>query len=44
MANFLGTRDSNVALSIDNQNRKVLILDTITLFDGTNGNFEWNKR
>jgi len=40
MADFLGTRDANVALSIDNAARKVLILDTITNFDDTNGNFE----
>tara|TARA_R100001440_G_scaffold43596_1_gene63319 strand:- start:1107 stop:1907 length:801 start_codon:yes stop_codon:yes gene_type:complete len=40
MANFEGTRDSNVALSVDNQSRKVLILDTITRFDSTVGNFE----
>ena len=32
MADFLGTRDSNVALSEDNVGRKVLILDTITQF------------
>ena len=35
MADFLGTRDSNVALSEDNVGRKVLILDTITQFDDT---------
>ncbi len=40
MANFNGTRDSNVALSVDNQNRKVLILDTITNFDDGVGNLE----
>ncbi len=40
MANFNGTRDSNVALSVDNQNRKVLILDTITNFDDGVGNIE----
>lgn len=40
MANFNGTRDSNVALSTDNQNRKVLILDTITDFDDGVGNIE----
>lgn len=40
MANFLGTRDSSVAISKDNQNRKVLILNTITQFDSTQGNFE----
>ena len=40
MADFLGTRDSNVAISTDNANRKVLILDTITRFDSTVGNFE----
>ena len=33
MADFLGTRDSNVAISEDNVGRKVLILDTITQFD-----------
>ena len=40
MADFLGTRDANVALSVDNAARKVLILDTITDFDSTVGNFE----
>ena len=40
MANFLGTRDSNVAISTDNANRKVLILDTITNFDDGVGNVE----
>jgi hypothetical protein len=40
MADFLGTRDSNVALSEDNQGRKVLILDTITQFDSGVGNIE----
>ena len=40
MASFNGTRDSNVALSVDNQNRKVLILDTITNFDDGVGNLE----
>ena len=40
MASFLGTRDSNVALSTDNANRKVLILDTITNFDDGVGNIE----
>jgi hypothetical protein len=40
MADFLGTRDSNVALSVDSVGRKVLILDTITKFDATIGNFE----
>tara|TARA_Y100000114_G_C11739378_1_gene318040 strand:- start:717 stop:1514 length:798 start_codon:yes stop_codon:yes gene_type:complete len=40
MANFLGTRDSNVALSFDNANRLVLILDTITNFDDGVGNIE----
>lgn len=40
MANFLGTRDSNVAISTDNANRKVLILDTITNFDDGVGNIE----
>ena len=40
MADFLGTRDSNVALSVDSVGRKVLILDTITKFDSTIGNFE----
>ena len=29
MADFNGTRDSNVAISEDNAGRKVLILDTI---------------
>ena len=40
MADFLGTRDSNVALSEDNVGRKVLILDTITQFDSGVGNIE----
>ena len=40
MANFLGTRDSNVAISTDNAARKVLILDTITDFDDGVGNIE----
>ena len=40
MANFLGTRDSNVALSRDNQDRLVLILDTITQFDSGVGNLD----
>ena len=40
MADFLGTTDSNVAVTTDSQNRKVLVLDTITLFDATIGNFE----
>jgi len=40
MADFLGTRDSNVAISEDSIGRKVLILDTITKFDSTVGNFE----
>ena len=40
MADFLGTRDSNVALSEDNAGRKVLILDTITQFDSGVGNIE----
>ena len=40
MADFLGTRDSNVGISTDSIGRKVLILDTITLFDSTQGNFE----
>jgi len=40
MADFLGTRDNNVAISTDNANRKVLILDTITNFDDGVGNIE----
>jgi|TARA_R100001460_G_scaffold5558_1_gene15368 hypothetical protein len=40
MADFNGTRDSNVAISTDNANRKVLILDTITNFDDGVGNVE----
>ena len=40
MADFLGTRDSNVALSTDSIARKVLILDTITKFDSGVGNIE----
>ena len=38
MADFLGTRDSNVAISEDNAGRKVLILDTITQVDSLVGN------
>ena len=40
MADFLGTTDANVAVTTDSQGRKVLVLDTITKFDDTNGNFE----
>ena len=40
MADFNGTRDSNVAISEDNAGRKVLILDTITQFDSGVGNIE----
>ena len=40
MANFLGTRDSNVAISEDNAGRKVLILDTITQVDSLVGNVD----
>ena len=40
MANFDGTRDSNVAISTDNAGRKVLILDTITQADSLVGNME----
>ncbi len=40
MADFLGTRDSNVAISLDSESRKVLILDTITQFDSTVGNLD----
>ena len=40
MANFLGVRETGVALSRDNQNRLVLILDTITLFDSGVGNID----
>ena len=40
MADFLGTRDSNVALSEDNAGRKVLILDTITQVDSLVGNVD----
>ncbi len=40
MADFLGTRDSNVALSTDFASRKVLILDTITDFDDGVGNID----
>ena len=36
MADFLGTRDSNVAISEDNAGRKVLILDSITQVDKDN--------
>ena len=38
MANFLGTRGTGVALSRDNANRLVLILDTITNVDSLVGN------
>ena len=40
MANFLGTRDSSVAISTDNAGRKVLILDTITQTDSLVGNID----
>ena len=40
MANFLGTRDSTVATSFDNQDRLVLVLDTITQTDDLVGNFD----
>ena len=40
MADFLGTRDSSVGFTTDNQSRLCLTLDTITLFDDTNGNFD----
>ena len=40
MADFLGTRDSNVAISEDNAGRKVLILDTITQVDSLVGNVD----
>ena len=40
MADFDGTRDSNVAVSEDNAGRKVLILDTITQVDSLVGNME----
>tara|TARA_Y100000592_G_scaffold90958_1_gene150324 strand:- start:291 stop:1088 length:798 start_codon:yes stop_codon:yes gene_type:complete len=40
MADFLGTRDTNVALSTDFASRKVLILDTITDFDDGVGNID----
>ena len=40
MADFNGTRDSNVAVSEDNAGRKVLILDTITQVDSLVGNLE----
>jgi hypothetical protein len=40
MANFLGTRDSSVAISTDNAGRKVLILDTITQTDSLIGNID----
>ena len=40
MADFLGTRDSSVALSEDNAGRKVLILDTITQVDSLVGNVD----
>ena len=40
MADFLGTRDSNVAVSLDSESRNVLILDTITQFDSGVGNID----
>ena len=40
MADFNGTRDSNVAISTDFAARKVLILDTITDFDDGVGNLD----
>ena len=40
MATFEGTRDSNLGLTIDNQSRLALTLDTITQFDETVGNFD----
>ena len=40
MADFLGTRDSSVAISTDNAGRKVLILDTITQVDSLVGNVD----
>ena len=40
MANFNGVRDSNVAISVDNAGRKVLILDTITDVDDLVGNID----
>ncbi len=40
MADFLGTRDSNIAISEDNAGRKVLILDTITQVDSLVGNID----
>ena len=43
MADFLGTTDANVAVTTEGQGRKVLVLDTITKFDDTNGNFESSR-
>ena len=40
MANFLGTKDSTLATSFDNQDRLVLVLDTITQVDDLVGNFD----
>ena len=40
MANFNGTTDSNVAVSTDSQNRKILMLDTITQVDSLVGNID----
>ena len=40
MADFNGTRDSNVAISTDNAGRKVLILDTITDVEDLVGNID----
>lgn len=40
MADFLGTRDNAVGLTIDNQSRLSLTLDTITQFDDPPVNFD----
>ena len=40
MADFLGTRDNEVGLTIDNQSRLSLTLDTITQFDDPPVNFD----
>jgi len=40
MATFVGTRDSNLGLTIDNQSRLALTLDTITQWDDGVGNID----
>jgi hypothetical protein len=40
MATFSGTRDSTVATALDNADRKIIMLDTITNVDDLVGNFD----